>query len=262
MNTMNLHQQQLAFTACIRNPQQQPRIDGVMPQRMAVYRELFFNNILETLGSAFPVLSGLLPEQQWQTLCERFFAEHRCQTPYLSHVPGEFVEFLNNEHQHHPLWLRELAQWEWAELELYLAPDDDGITTAGPGDDLLSGMPLLSPLARLHAFRYPVHELGPDRPPGEPGEQLYYLLAWRKRDHSIGFMQLNPLSARLVQCLRSNRRCPGRELLSRIAGEQQTHAPDAVIRGGAEILYRFYNEHIVVGSRPLPAKEKPDEPAV
>jgi hypothetical protein len=258
---MNLHQQQLAFTASIRNPQQQTRVEGVAPQRLTVYRELFLNNIFETLGNAFPILSQLLPESQWRTLCEKFFAEHHCHTPYLSHVPGEFVDFVNNNDEQ-PLWLQELAQWERTELELFLAPDDDTSNTGEPGDDLLNGIPLLSPLLRLHAFHYPVHQLGPDNPPGEPGKQPCYLLAWRKLDHSIGFAELNPLNALLVQHLHDNRELSGHGLLQRIADEQQAHAADDIIKGGTETLYNFYRNGIVIGSRSLLTKEPQNELAV
>jgi hypothetical protein len=227
---------------------------------MAVYRELFFNNILDTLGNAFPILSRLLTEAQWQKLCETFFAEHRCETPYLSHVPGEFVEYVLEHRGRYPRWLPELAQWEWTELELFLAPDAD-LNTAGGARHLLDGIPLLSLLLRLHAFDYPVHRLGPDNPPGEPGGQPCYLLAWRKRDHTIGFLELNTLSALLVQRLRDNRRYSGHELLCRIADEQHQHAPEVIIEGGTETLYNFYRNGIVTGSEPLPAKETPDEHA-
>ena len=217
--------------------------------------------IFETLGNAFPILSQLLPASQWRTLCEKFFAERHCHTPYLSHVPGEFVDFVNNNDEQ-PLWLKELAQWEWTELELFLAADDDSIYTGETGDDLLNGIPLLSPLLRLHAYHYPVHQLGPDSLPGEPGAQPCYLLAWRKPDHSIGFAELNPLNALLVQHLHNNRELSGHGLLQRIAAEQLAHAADVIIKGGTETLYNFYRNGIVIGSRSLPTKEPRNELAV
>jgi hypothetical protein len=256
---MNLHQQQQAFTSYVRRPQQHPGIEGIAPQRMAVYRELFFNNIKDTLGNAFPVLGQLLAAQQWQTLCEDFFAEHRCHTPYLSHVPGEFVEFLHKHSDRHPPWLLELAQWEWTELELFLAPDHRGSEDFQTSDDPIQGIPLLNPVLRLHAFNYPVHRIGPQHPPGEIDAQGCYLLAWRKPDHSIGFVELNPLSALLMEHLHGNRQHSGYELLSMIAAQQKDHDPETIIRGGSEILHNFYNNNIIIGSLPLPPKETPHE---
>jgi len=42
---MSFQQHQAAFAAYIRNPENSPLPVGVKPERMAMYRELFFNNI-------------------------------------------------------------------------------------------------------------------------------------------------------------------------------------------------------------------------
>ncbi len=256
---MNLHRQQQAFARYIRNPGKHPGIEGIPSQRMALYRELFFNNILETLSNAFPVTKPLLGERQWRALCESFFAEHPCHTPYLSRLPGEFVTFIRNRSEPYPAWLAELAQWEWTELELFMAPDDHHETDTRPHGPLLDTVPRLSSLARLHTFRYPVHEIGPENPPGNAAEQPCHLLAWRKRDHSIGFMQLNPLSAQLLERLRNNRADSAYEILSGIADQRQDREATAILSGGCKILFDLYNKGIVDnGLTPL-AKETPHE---
>ncbi len=51
-------QKQYAFAAHIRDPENNPAPDGVEDRRMAIYRELFFNNLHNLLGSTFPVIKS------------------------------------------------------------------------------------------------------------------------------------------------------------------------------------------------------------
>ena len=258
---MSLQQQQQAFTAWIRDPENSPNIDDVAGERMDLYRELFFNNILDTLSNAFPVLHQVLDESQWLQLCQNFFARHQCHTPYLSHVPGEFVQFLEARSEPAQPWLLELAQWEWSELELFLAEDET--LPEKLDNDPLHGIPVLTSLLRLHECRYPVHQISDDFIPDAPAEQLQYLLAWRKRDDSVGFMQINALSAVIIRIMQDNRQqpkpCTGLELLSTIAHQQNEFEPSMIISGGTELLQTMASNKIILGSLSAPSKEPPHE---
>ncbi|TNF37655.1 MAG: DUF2063 domain-containing protein [Gammaproteobacteria bacterium] len=240
---VTLRQQQLAFAACIRDPQKHKTFYGIAEERLAVYRELFFNNVKETLASAYPVLHQVLPQEQWQVLCEQFFAEHRCHTPYLSRVPEEFLRWLQQQQVNDPPWLLELAQWEWTELDLFLAPDEEDTSTT---DDLLNAVPKFSTLARLHHFDYAVHTIGVDHIPEAPAEQSVHLLAWRKPDDDIGFMQLNALSASLLELIRHNQQQTVQELLAMIAEAFDDYAPELIMQGGVDALQSFVSHHIVL----------------
>ena len=85
---------QAEFAAYIRDPQHNPAPADVAPERMAMYRELFFNNIDSFLATSFPVLRSLFSEQHWQALASDFFARHRCHTPYFSEIDEEFLDYL------------------------------------------------------------------------------------------------------------------------------------------------------------------------
>lgn len=249
---MNLQQQQLAFSAWIRDPGRHTPPADVAQRRMAIYRELFFNNIRDTLINGFPVLRQTLSEQHFDDLCADFFAHHHCHTPYLSHVPGEFVDYLAQRHDQ-PDWLHQLALWEWTELELFLAPDIQ--LTVSASTDLLNEVPLLSPLIRMHRFHYPVHEIGPGNIPSAEQPSPCQLLAWRNIDNHIGFMQLNALSALLVERMQDNRILTGNGLLSEIAAQQSQYDAASIIDGGRAVLENFYHRNIIIGSQPVAAKE-------
>ncbi len=245
---MDLQQQQLAFAAYIRDPQKHHAIEGLEEERMAVYRDLFFNNIQETLASAFPVLHKVLDAEQWQILCEQFFADFQCHTPYLSRLPYEFVTYLKQSQVNDPPWLIELAQWEWTELELFLAPDAN--ITMATTQDVLNDIPMLSPLVRLQNFNYAVHNISVDYLPDAPAEQAVHLLAWRKPDDDIGFMQLNAMSARLLEMIRDNKSCTVHDMLSSIAAEYSEFDPAVIMQGGLDALQSFLNNTIVYLSTP------------
>lgn len=257
---MSLQTQQLALTAWLRDPQNSPALPDVASQRMQIYRELFFNNVENTLSNAFPVLYQVLPSTHWQTLCEDFFAIHQCHTPHLSHLPAEFIAFLKLQtHISSPDWLIELAEWEWSELELFLAQDID--TTTAMGDNLLQDVPVVSPLLRLHQCRYPVHQIGRKFIPDVPSEQLWYLLAWRKPDHSIGFMQLTQLTTLIIEMMQLNQQqktgYTGYQLLEQIASQQDEYSQQGVIQGGRDCLSHFYKNHIIIGSQSTTDQEGP-----
>lgn len=256
---MSLQTQQLVLTAWLRDPQNNPALADVSSQRIQIYRELFFNNIENTLSNAFPVLHQVLPSTDWQTLCEDFFAQHTCHTPYLSHLPAEFIAFAKTQtHIATPDWFIELAEWEWSELELFLAQDID--TTAPVGGDPLQGVPVASPLLRLHQCRFPVHQIGKRFIPDAPSEQIWYLLAWRKPDHSIGFMQLTQLTALILEMMKLNQQqktgYTGYQLLQQIAQQQNQHPESSIIQGGSDCLIHFYKNHIIIGSQPPADQER------
>ena len=61
-------QQQRDFAARIRQPEAQPLLSGITSERMAIYEELFFNNVASLVGGAFPVLRCILGAERWQRL--------------------------------------------------------------------------------------------------------------------------------------------------------------------------------------------------
>ena len=159
---------QRAFAAHIRDPQNSPPPENIEDRRMAIYRDLFFNNVVSLLAGTFPVLRRILGEDDWRRLVRDYFSIHRSHTPYFLEMPQEFLHYLQNERERQerdPDWLLELAHYEWVELALAISeeePDWDAIDRDG---DLLGQRPVLSPLAWPLSYRYPVHRIGPQFQP-------------------------------------------------------------------------------------------------
>ena len=68
-------------------------------------------------------------------------------------------------------------------------------------------------------------------------------------DDEIGFMEINPITAHLIQSLQLNNGQTGLQLLKNIA-EQLNHSdPDVVIKGGQQILEQLRDVDILLGTR-------------
>jgi hypothetical protein len=156
---------QASFAAHIRDPQSVAAPEGIEDRRMGIYRDLFFNNIVNFLSGNFPVLRTLYTEKEWTTLCREFYRDYRCHTPLFPELPREFLQYLQDHRQDHegdPPFMLELAHYEWVELALSLDEADIDTIEVDPEGDLLHGIPVLSPLAWPLSYRYPVHHIRAD----------------------------------------------------------------------------------------------------
>jgi hypothetical protein len=246
---------QRAFAAHIRDPGAHPMPAGVEDRRMAVYRDLLFNNVREFLAGTFPVLRRIYGEAGWSALIREYFARHRARTPLFLQMPREFLAWLDDERggrPEDPPFLRELAHYEWVELALSVDSRDPDDPVTGGYDaqgDLLHGVPVLSPLAWPQAYTWPVHRIGPDFQPQEPPAQPTYLLVYRDRADAVGFLEMNPVTARLVELIGAEPAPTGREALERIAAELAHPDPQVVISGGLGILEDLRRRDVILGSR-------------
>jgi len=179
---------QTAFAARIRQPQAEPLLPGISVERMAVYEELFFNNLDGFITSGFPVLCRVLGEARRQRLVRGFIAGHRCVTPYFLAIGEEFVAWLEaggGAEQGDPGFIAELAHYERVELAL----------------DVASGrLPAhgWSPLAWPLAYAWPVQRIGADYQPREAPAEPTCLLAWRDSAERVRFQQLSPFAYHLA----------------------------------------------------------------
>lgn len=243
---------QAEFTAHIRDPENMPAPESVEDRRMAIYRELFFNNICSFLSGNFPVLKSLYSESAWTTLCREFYQDYRCHTPLFPELPREFLQYLQDHRQDRtddPAFMLELAHYEWVELALSLDETEIEEIDVNPDGDLLEDIPVLSPLAWPLSYRYPVHQIREDFQPESPPDEATHLLVWRQRDYSINFMQLNAVSILLLGKLKEDSASPGLDLLTAIAETIDHLKAEVVIEGGIALLNELKQKQIILGTR-------------
>ena len=241
---------QHVFTQHIRDPENNPAPEGIEDRRIGVYRELVYNNIEGFIANSFPVLRKITPDEQWHEMLRDYVCNHQAHTPLFPRMPLEFIQYLEDERHGHPEdpgFLLELAAYEWAEIAISLDTREialDGIDVEG---DLLAGVPVLNPLILPQTYQYPVHQISPDYLPDSPPEDPTYLLVYRRRDDEVGFLELNTVSARLVECIQDNNDKTGLQLLERIAEELKHPDPQVVINGGQEIMRDMHDKDILLG---------------
>ena len=239
-----------AFAAHLRDPAAHPPPPGVEERRLAVYRELFLNNIRSLLASGFPVIRKTLGDGRWDALVRDFHAGHRSRTPLFTEIGLEFIAFVRRREADgagDPPWLPELAHYEWVELALQIS--DAERPPHDPHGDLLAGVPVRSPFAWPLAYRWPVHRIGPGHVPETAGDVPTLLLVRRDDAGEVRFSELSPLVYRLLELLDERPECSGHEALSQLAGEAQADDRDAFVQQGAAMLARLREEGTLLGTR-------------
>lgn len=248
---------QIRMTAWLRNP------DGCVPpdvelRRLDVYRDLLFNNVRDFVETAYPVLKSLLPEHRWQELVSRFFAQHHARSPYFRDISLEFREWVQASQADwlaEQPWVQELMHFEWMELaadcaEVEVAP------ACHPSGDLLAGVPCARPALWPLVYRWPVHRLSPANPPAsELPAQATCLLAYRDDDDRLHFMEVSPVSARLVEMIQAGEPRSGRALLLSLAMEAGLVADDeqqAFLANGRQQLEALRQHGILLGTCLVP----------
>lgn len=244
---------QYAFAAHIRDPENTLAPLGIEDRRMAIYRDLFFNNIRNLLATFFPVMRKIHTDDHWQHLIREFMKIHRAKTPYFLQLPEEFIAFLQNEYS--PLdddfpFLNELAHYEYADLALRVSVDENDSHNVDPNGDLLANVPVKSVLAWAFAYQYPVHRIDSDYLPTKPTDQPSYLAIYRRSDDKVRFLELNAITAALLDAVENNDAgLTGMALLRQLAIDIHYPDIDALIKHGGEALEEMRQLEILTGTR-------------
>lgn len=242
---------QYAFAAHIRDPSHAPAPQDIEPRRMAVYTELFFNNVSGLLAANFPVIRRLHDDAAWDERVRAFYRDHRAHTPLFTEIAREFIRHLEARAEAgagDPPFLVELAHYEWSELALSLDEADAEALACDRTGDVLAGVPVLSPVARVLAYRWPVHRIGPDFIPDEPAPQPVLLLLVRDRDDEVRFIEIDALSAMLVERLGANRHRTGAGCIDDLLAELGRAGDPALQASGAAILHHLRTRDVILGT--------------
>ena len=242
---------QYRFAAHLRDPSKNPAPPGIEDRRLAIYRDLFFNNVSQLLARTFPVLHRILGDERWRALMRDYFARHEARTPLFLEMPQEFLRYVETERgavEGDPPFLLELAHYEWVELALSIDEREPPRADVDPAGDLLEDRPALNPLHWSLTYRFPVHRLSPQFTPGEPPAEPTRLLVWRDLEDEVGFMEINVVTARLLELLADDGTPSGRAALAQIARELNHPSAETVVAGGRRILDDLRARQVVLGT--------------
>jgi len=252
MPDLDFQQVQQALADHLRDPERFPPPADIEPRRLAIYRRLFYNNVLNLLSAGFPVLKSVVGPEQWGPLVRDFYRDHDSHTPYFPQFGEEFVRYLAEERRPREgdrPFMAELAHFERVERTLLNAPNARPSARTKRASDPLSGVPLLAPEARLLAYEFPVHRIGENFKPDQPGEDPTYLLAYRAGPKRVRFAELNALGARLLWRIQEER-CTGDEQIRRTLDDFGLDQEETLYRQGERLLRRFRKLGVLVVSAP------------
>lgn len=245
---VDFRETQHEFASYIRDPFNNPCPADVKTQRLEIYRDLFFNNINSFLTNNFPVIKAILTEQQWFELTQDFFSNHVSTTPHFSEIPEEFIDYLQNERKNsedYP-FLLELAHYEWVEMGLSIAKEEVGDNPTDFIENLTQQKVSVSPLAWSLAYQYPVQKISPDFLPEAAPEEPSYLLVYRDINDEVHFMQLPPITFRLLQIMQEDEGKPCESYLKQIAQESAHPEPDKIFASGLLAITSLAEKNIII----------------
>ena len=244
---------QFAFAAHLRDPAVNPAPADIEDRRVAIYRDLIYNNVESFLSGGFPVLRSLMSDDNWHKLVRGFVRDHRCHTPYFLEISQEFLLYLREGNACIPdglPFILELAHYEWVELALDVSPEvlpdvlpeqedesDQGVT-------LLDASLQISPLAWRLNYNYPVHKISPDYQPLEAPVQPSSLVVYRGPDEKIHFFESNAVTMRLLQLLEDGQ-LNSRQALEQVALELQHPEPEMLVTMGESIIQQLLDLSIL-----------------
>ncbi len=239
---LDFQRYQQEFTAHIRNPNVHKKPAGVVPARMAVYREAVFNNIFESVSVCFPVCQAVIGKRVWRNLLKNFVKSYPAQSPIFREIPQQFLAFLNTQPSQ-PAFLAALAHYEWVELAVSALQAES--IKLSKNTHLLSEKPVLTLAHMLLEYDFAVQKIAKGKLPKTT--EKTYLLVFRNAKFEVKFIELNPTTFQLLQLLEKNE-MTGEQALMRLAASIQHPNVDAVIAFGAEILNDLANQQAIIGS--------------
>lgn len=232
----DFQQTQADFTAWLRHPEAQAVPTGVEARRMAIYRELLFNNVMTFVEATFPITGALLPAVLMERLKVTFFADYQCTSPFFYDISLHFRGFVAgllepeptldagldttsadkavhtygadwNELADYP-WLTELLHYEWMELAAEISEEPipaDCIALTAADFPLASdaALRLACPLWPL-VYQWPVHQWSEDTTLADIGEcppAPVCILFFRPADASLLRIEITPVAAFLMETL-------------------------------------------------------------
>ena len=249
----NFQDVQQRFSAHLRDPENNPPPGNIEERRLKVYRELFYNTVEGLLAKSFPVIREILDgRDQWHPLVRDFYANARCESPYFTELPERFVAYLADEVTLPlPPYLPELAHYEWLELVLEIAEDVNAGQVETEGD-LLDDVPVLNPVYQLAQYQWPVSRIAAECEPDAPLASPMLVLLYRDADDVVRFMEINGITAALLEQLNSRPELSGREHLQRLATQLPQIPVEQVLHFGADMLADFQERGLILGTRRRP----------
>ena len=247
---------QRAFTAYLRDPDHREFPGNQEERRIAIYRHAIFANVEGLLKDNYPRVRAVIDDDDWSALVRHYIIHHVSKASAFLDVAREFLNYLEGSKAgtELPEFMTELAHFDWLETLVSADERDIDLADIDPSGVFLDGIPIINPVLRLETYRYPVHVIDADYRPESCPPRATRIAAFRDRDHQYGFLDLNPMTARLTELMMETQSATGLELFERLAGETGHKDPLALAEAAAGVLERMRQRDVVLGTRAVEKK--------
>jgi len=242
---------QYAFAAHLRDPKRYSPPASIEDRRMTIYRDLFYNNIEGFISGTFPVLREVMEDIDWHVMVRDFFATHPCSSPYFLDIPNAFLNYLNTTRQPQPSdlpFMLELAEYEWSELSLDVAESPADEIQYNADGDVLDDALVLTPVMLNLTYQFPVHQISAEFKPSEPEGGPYFLVMYRDQEDRVKFLEINLVTAQLLNLIELSPQHSGRDLLIQLADQIQ-YSAEQLLSMGEVLLKQLRDKGVVLGTR-------------
>ena len=138
-----------------------PSSEESLLDRLAIYHHGYFARLEECLADDYPALKYALGEEAFSDMCRGYVNAHPSSEPNLNGFGRALPSFIRELDWGTASFLSELAQLEWASVEVLHAPAPEPMSAQAllsiPAEALPSVCFKASDALRLFAFEYPVN---------------------------------------------------------------------------------------------------------
>jgi len=231
---------------------------GATPALWQVYRRMVRARLAENIEHGFARFVQIAGVERFRALVDRFLAEDPPRSPYLRDVPAEFLRFFETNIDELtrgfalPAYARDLARFEWSELETAYSDDETSARRLGPLD--MDRVAVLSPALRLIDLAYPVHHLGTDAGPAlvpdAPLEPAPFSLCLYRdaKTHEVTVLELTPVTASMLSLMQRGQ-LSLTEVVRNAAVALGVTVDVAFVEALSTLLADFIERGVVLGSR-------------
>ena len=156
--------------------------------RIRVYSDAYYFRLRDVLREDFPRVAAMLGPEQFDEIARGYLAAFPSEQPSVRYLGRALAGFLRLR-KDLPNWLADLADLEWARVEVFDAPDSECATI----DDLVCVPPEAWPAIRFSAIpslqtllaQYPVHQVWSGGKSLDMTAAETSLRIWRKNDYQV-----------------------------------------------------------------------------
>src|SRR5208283_657358 len=153
-----------------------------------VYSDAYFLRLRDVLCEDFPRVAALLGDDRFDQVVADYLQDFPSDQPSVRHLGRVLAEFLRHR-EGLPKCVADLAELEWARIEVFDAPDATSATVADLVSIHADDWPALRfraiPAMQTLCAQYPVHQLWSGDESLEVSAAETSIRVWRKNDYEV-----------------------------------------------------------------------------